>query len=148
VSRSIRDAEPGDAAAVSRLLDALGYPASPEQARAHVVRLGRDPASRLQVAVEGEPSVVVGLVATHMVPRLNPDLAICRVTELVVDPASRRRGIGDALLEAAEAEARRQGARRIELSSGEWREESHPFYLAQGFERVGVGYLRALDPPD
>jgi PhnO protein len=143
----VRDAEPVDATAVSRLLGTLGYPASPEEARAHIGRFARDPSSRLQVAVAADPRRVVGLLATHMVPRLNADHTICRITELVVDPAARRRGAGEALLAAAEAEARRRGARRIELSSGEWRQESHPFYLAAGFERVSVGYLRSLDAP-
>jgi GNAT superfamily N-acetyltransferase len=144
VDLQVRDAEPADATAVSRLLGVLGYPASVAEAGDHIERFGLDPSSRLQVAVEGEPPSVVGLLATHMVPRLNPDLAICRITELVVDPARRRQGIGEVLHAAAEAEARRHGARRIELSSGDWRAESHPFYLASGFERVGVGYLRRL----
>lgn len=116
---AIRDAEPGDAGEVSRLLGLLGYPASTDEARSHIERFARDPSSRLQVAAASRPPDLLGLLATHVVPRLNADLVICRITELVVDPSSRRRGIGEALLGAAEEEARRQGARRIELSSGE-----------------------------
>jgi GNAT superfamily N-acetyltransferase len=148
MSIRVRDAEADDALAVSRLLGVLGYPASVPEARAHIGRFERDPASRVQVALEAEVPDAVGLLATHLVPRLDRDLAVCRITELVVDPELRRRGIGVALPAAAESEAHRHGARRIELSSGERREDSHPFYLASGFERVGVGYLRLLGSPD
>jgi GNAT superfamily N-acetyltransferase len=139
----LADAEPRDAQSVARLLGILGHPASVDEACAHVERYARDPSSRLILARE-EDSTPVGLLATHIIPRLNPDLVVCRITELVVDRTARRRGVGEALLEVAEEEARRRGARRIELSSAEGREESHPFYLSCGFERVGVGYLRSL----
>jgi PhnO protein len=110
-----------------------------------VERFAGDPASRLQVAVAEDGGELVGLVATHLVPRLNRERWICRVTELVVDPAARRSGVGRALIAAAEEEARSRGANLLDLTSGDWRDEAHRFYPEAGFERVGIGYLRRLD---
>lgn len=145
---TVRDAKRDDAPAVACLLGELGYPADEDEARAHIRRFSGDPSTRLQVAVDGSDDRPVGLVATHLVPRLDRDLRTCRVTELVVDPSWRRAGVGRALIEAAKAEARRHGAVRLDLTSGNWREEAHEFYPDAGFERVGVGYLLRLRPEE
>ncbi len=131
---------------MAALLGSLGYPATEEEARGHVERFAADSGSRLQVAVAPDTGEPVGLVATHLVPRLNREMWICRVTELVVDPGQRRSGVGRALLGAAEEEARSRGASLLDLTSGDWRREAHDFYPRAGFERVGVGYLRRLGP--
>jgi GNAT superfamily N-acetyltransferase len=74
-----------------------------------------DAASRLQVA-DLSAGVVVGLVATHIVPRLDDDALANRITDVVVSAVHRRSGIGSALMAAAEQEARRAGAPRLDLS--------------------------------
>ena len=144
---SQRDADPGDSRAIAALLGILGYPATEGEAREHVERFSADPGSRLQVAADEDGDEPIGLVATHLIPRLNRELWTCRVTELVVDPSWRRAGVGRALLAAVEEEAQLRGATLIDLTSGAWREEAHSFYLEVGFERVGVGYLRRLRSP-
>ena len=102
---TIRDATEGDADAVAALLADLGYPTSRDAAASHVARFACEPASRLQVADSADG--VVGLVATHMIPRLDDDRCSCRITDLVVAASHRRRGVGSALIAAAEREARR-----------------------------------------
>jgi len=119
---TIRDATEGDADAVAALLADLGYPTSRDAAAARVARFACEPASRLQVADSADG--VVGLVATHMIPRLDDDRCSCRITDLVVAASHRRRGVGSALIAAAEREARRSGVPRLDLSSGEWREDA------------------------
>jgi GNAT superfamily N-acetyltransferase len=141
----VRDAAPGDAPAIAALLAELGYPAGPEEAGGHVVRLARDGASRVQVAELG--GRVVGLVATHLVPRLDGDRWTCRVTDLVVAADHRRAGIGGALLAAAEAEARARGAPRLDLSSGDWRADAHAFYAAHGFTSRARSWTKRLSGP-
>jgi GNAT superfamily N-acetyltransferase len=138
VEVAIHDATEGDARGVAALLSDLGYPATTEGAAAHVY----DPASRLQVA--DDRGTLVGLVATHIVPRLDGDQFSCRITDIVVSARHRRRGIGAALMAAAEAEARRWGARRLDLSSGEWRTEAYAFYASMGFETSSRGFTRQL----
>jgi GNAT superfamily N-acetyltransferase len=110
--------------------------------RTRLAAFGADPASRVQVAErDGE---VVGLVATHVVPRLDSDVVACRVVDIVVAAPARRSGVGRALIRAAEAEARRHGCRRLDLSSGAWRADAHAFYEAIGFERSALAFRKRL----
>jgi len=139
---SVRPASIADASVVAALLAEMGYPTTGPAAEAHVDRFITDPASRLQLAeLDG---AVVGLVATHLVPRMDDDAFTCRVTDLVVSVRSRRGGVGTALLRAAEDHARTAGAPRLDLSSGDWREEAHAFYRAAGFERRSSSFVKRL----
>jgi GNAT superfamily N-acetyltransferase len=142
----IRDAVEADAAAVARLLGEMGYASAPEAATAHIARFRDDPASRLQVAVDPVAGVV-GLVATHLVPRLDDDAFTCRITDLVVSTTHRRRGVATQMLAAAESEARRAGVPRLDLTSGEWRAEAHAFYLSHGFTTRARGFTLRLTEP-
>jgi GNAT superfamily N-acetyltransferase len=138
----IRDARPGDADHVAALLDDLGYPASPAQAAARLERLMADPASRVLVAeVDG---AVVGLVATHLVPRLDDDRPSCRVLAMVTARRHRRAGIATALMAAAERDAQARGACRLGLSSGDWRPDAHALYERLGFESNGRSFVKPL----
>jgi N-acetylglutamate synthase-like GNAT family acetyltransferase len=139
---TVRDATPADAAAVAALLDELGYPTTQAAVAARLERFAADPASRVIVAeAEGE---VAGLVATHVVPRLEDDEPSCRIVAIVVAERHRRAGAATALLEAAEAEARAQGSHRLDLSSGDWRADAHAFYMRLGFERRAQAFMKRL----
>ena len=59
-----------------------------------------------------------------------------QVRYMAVEESMRSRGIGGALLEALEAEARRLGVRRIVLEA---RQEAVPFYLRHGYRVVAAG---------
>jgi GNAT superfamily N-acetyltransferase len=142
VPARIRDATEGDAAGVAGLLAELGYPASPEAARERLRQWTADPASRVLVA-EGEDGIV-GLVATHLARRLDDDRPSCRIADVVVAGGSRRAGVGVALVEAAEGEARRHGATGLELSSEDWRSDAHGFYTRLGFESPGRSFVKRL----
>lgn len=139
---TIRDATQADADGVAALLADLGYAASTEAAAAHVARFANEPASRLQVADTAHG--LVGLVATHIVPRLDDDRFSCRITDVVVSASHRRSGIGSALISAAEDEARRTGVPRLDLSSGEWRTDAYAFYTRLGFETRSRGFTKRL----
>ncbi|HET8672517.1 MAG TPA: GNAT family N-acetyltransferase, partial [Thermoleophilaceae bacterium] len=141
---TIRDATQSDADGVAHLLADLGYPISTEVAAAHIERFVCDPASRIQVAEGGDG--LIGLVATHIVPRLDDDGLTCRITDIVVSGARRRAGVGSALLAAAEQEARRVGAPRLDLSSGEWRADAHAFYTRHGFDTPARTFTKRLRP--
>src|SRR5215207_1061531 len=100
----VRDATPADAAAVAELLGELGYPTTATEVASRLRRFGADPASRVLLAeVDGD---IAGLVATHLVPRLEEDRPSSRIVAIVTAAAHRRAGIGTALTEAAAAEAR------------------------------------------
>jgi GNAT superfamily N-acetyltransferase len=87
---------------------------------------------------------VAGLIATHVVPRIEEDAPSCRVIGVVVAMRHRRRGVATMLLGAAEAEARAHGARRLDLSSGDRRADAHAFYERLGFERRAQAFIKRL----
>jgi GNAT superfamily N-acetyltransferase len=140
---TIRDASPADAGRVVALLADMGYPQSPAATVAHLARFAQDPASRVQVADTADG--LVGLVATHIVPRLDNDGVSCRITDIVVSASHRRQGIGSALMAAAADEARRAGAPRLDLSSGEWRADAYAFYTRVGFTTRSRGFTMRLE---
>lgn len=98
----------------------------------HWLRQGRDgrglPATLLWME-DGSPLATVSLECDDMEirPESSPWLA-----SLYVLPAHRRRGIGRALVRAAEAEARMQGVRELYLFTP----DHEPFYAALGWERM------------
>jgi N-acetylglutamate synthase-like GNAT family acetyltransferase len=139
----VRDAVPSDAAVTAMLITELGYPASVEFATERLAHFTVDLFSRVQVA-ERDDGEVVGLVATHVVPGLDNEIASCRVVDIVVAPSERRNGVGTALICAAEAEARRQQCQRLDLSSGDWREDAHAFNERLGFETQSRGFVKRL----
>lgn len=138
----VRDANVRDADGVAALLESLGYPTTAHATVGHIERFSEHPDSRLQVA--DSPEGLLGLVATHVVPRMDDDQLSCRITDLVVLPSARRAGVGAALVSAAEAEAHRAGAPRLDLSSGEWRDDAYDFYAAMGFETRSRGFTKRL----
>jgi GNAT superfamily N-acetyltransferase len=87
---------------------------------------------------------VAGLIATHLVPRLEDDAPSCRVIAIVVAQRHRRAGVASALVSAAEAEARAHGSGRLDLSSGDWRADAHAFYERAGFERRAQAFIKRL----
>ena len=68
----------------------------------------------------------------------------CWVEDLAVEPASRSRGTGGALLDAASAWARERGATHIELDSGLARTDAHRFYERRDPAIVGYSYSWVL----
>jgi aminoglycoside 6'-N-acetyltransferase I len=139
----IRRALPQDAAAIAELLGALGYPAAPEEVLERLSAL--DDADCVLLA-DG------GLIALHRTPRLAEGDELARITALVVAPESRGKGLGQALLRAAEEVARRWGCEVVEVSSGRRpeRDAAHRFYRAAGFKDAGAlsaRYWKRLERP-
>jgi GNAT superfamily N-acetyltransferase len=138
----VRPVEPGDGDAVAGLLGVLGYPTSPAEARARMARLERVEGARVLVAELG--GAVVGLIAlclTHLIERERPS---CRITALGVQPHARRSGVATALLGAAEAEARRLGCFRVEVTCRPERREAHRLYERRGFSEQPRRFVKEL----
>ena len=93
---TIRDAAPGDAEAIARLLTQLG-------------------SARMLLHASDYPH-----------------------------EAQRGQGIGRALLEAMEGEARRRGCELLFLTTAERRADAHAFYERAGLEHTGRRYSRRL----
>ena len=138
---TIRDARAGDAAAVARLLTELGYPSDAGAVDERLERL-QVVGDRVLVAEVDED--VVGVAHLQVTPALERDRPAAKLGVLVVDEAQRGRGIGRALVEAAEAEARLRGCELLFLTTAERRDDAHAFYERVGLEQTGRRYSRTL----
>lgn len=128
----IRDARLSDGPALTRLNEtAMGYDYPLEKTEQRLAALITDPRNKLLVAeIDG---AVVGYVHLVDYDLLYSD-PLKNIMGIAVDSAYRRRGIGKALLDAAEAWARETGAAGVRLVSGESRTGAHAFYRSLGYQ--------------
>lgn len=68
----------------------------------------------------------------------------CRITALVVDENARGRGVGQALISAAEEAALATGCVRIEATSARRRKDAHRFYDRLGYARDTLHFVKIL----
>ncbi|GAA1662979.1 hypothetical protein GCM10009830_05390 [Glycomyces endophyticus] len=141
----VRPARAADAAAVAALLSGLGYPQDAAAAAARIGAWAADPLSEAFAAVaDGE---VAGVIAVHAAPYFERAGSWGRIVALVVADSARGRGVGGALVAAAEAFAVERGCVRMEVTSADRREDAHAFYASRGYTvQTGVSsrFLRDL----
>jgi ribosomal protein S18 acetylase RimI-like enzyme len=140
----IREADAADAGSIAALLTLLGYPTDAAKARVRLARLSSNPLACVLVADEGGRAV--GLAAAHVLPVIERDHGTYRLTALVVDGSARRRGLGRSLVEHVEAEARKHGCDRIEVTTDTSRPEAQRFYERLGFQDSPQRFLKHLRP--
>ena len=138
----IRNVSSGDADAVAKLLVQLGYPSTPADVTARLERMASEGGHQVLVAeIDG---AVVGVVTVFVRHLLSLDAPLGRIAAMVVDDARRSQGIGQRLVEAAEAIARGAGCDRIEVTSAERRTRAHEFYRRLGYEDRPVRFIKRL----
>ena len=135
-----RPAEAADVPALTRLLEALGYPASEEQVRA---RLGFGPPDRRVVVAELDGDVV-GLAVLELLHPFHRGAPEGVLTALVTEPNARHRGVARVLLADVSRRARQSGATKLQLRCHHRRDDAHAFYRAQGFEETHLTFDRPL----
>jgi GNAT superfamily N-acetyltransferase len=145
----VREARAGDLAALVRLYKQLAedrtesLPAGPDTAAAALGAIEAQAGRTLLVAtvdgaVVGTADVMVMANLTH---RGSP---WAMIENVVVDEASRRSGIGRALMEEVIRRCDADGCYKIQLLSREHRRGAHVFYERLGFERAAIGLRRYL----
>jgi GNAT superfamily N-acetyltransferase len=142
IAALIRDAVPADAPAVARLLDQLGYPTQPAAAASRLERLGIVGDRVLVAEVEGE---VVGLAHLQVTPAIERDRPAAKIGALVVDESRRGEGVGKALVEALDDEARARGCGLLFLTTSARRTDAHEFYRRVGLEETGKRFTKTLE---
>ena len=139
VTVHIREATAEDAEALAHLATQLWYPSQPEQI---VRRLASLPPTSSRVFVAVAEGNVVGLVQVSVYsPFLMDDAA--EIAALVVDEEWRGRGIGHALVKAAETWALENGCSTIYVRTNIIRERSGGFYRQIGFQQVKTAHTFA-----
>jgi GNAT superfamily N-acetyltransferase len=136
---TIRRATTADAEAIATLFTDEGYPAGPSDI---VERLERFASGHSQVLVAEGDGVVLGFVALHALPRFEHDDRIVRLLALVVDAGARERGLGRALIAAAEDVATELGAAFTEITAAHHRPEARRLYETLGYDAGVTTYLR------
>ena len=136
----IRLARSTDAAAISELLDQLGYPGSDPTAR--IQSWADDPDGAVYVADSGQG--LLGVIAVHTCPFFEREGTWARIVALVVSDKSRRQGVGSRLIAAAETFATTHGCLRIEVTSSTHRTQAHTFYQSHGYTITPTRFLRYL----
>jgi GNAT superfamily N-acetyltransferase len=146
---TIREGHAGDIPVLVRLLAQLfaieaDFAIDPiVQARGLELLHGRADAVILVAEAEGR---VVGMCTVQLTASTARGGLSAGVEDVVVDQTVRGRGIGRALLAAAEAWARGRGAVRIALLADEANVSALDFYDRLGFTRTRLVWLaRALD---
>jgi GNAT superfamily N-acetyltransferase len=98
----------------------------------------RDPDTR-HLAIRDDAGEVIAI--STWAPRPLPDEAGTpgiQLRGMAVSPDHQRRGLGGALIAAGVADARQRGAQLVWANA---RDTALPFYVANGFEVVGDGFV-------
>lgn len=140
---TVRRAVETDVPALAALLVQLGYEPQEDWLRAWAC--AGSPDDRCLVATVEDR--VSGLAHVHRVPFLTEGGYRARLTALVVDESVRSRGVGAALLDAAERLAADMGAAELELTTSQRRERAHRFYERQGYAEGSRHYVKAVGEP-
>jgi ribosomal protein S18 acetylase RimI-like enzyme len=110
-------------------------PASPDDPRPGFWGPNEDPPDTVVVEVDG---TVAGYVKLRHATELKASRHVLHVAGLAVNPAHQGQGLGRRLMEAAIAEARSRGARRLTLRVLGPNKRAQKLYESLGFEIEGV----------
>ena len=105
-------------------------------------RIATDECYRTFVAVlDGK---VCGMIGTLTCPSYEHNDPSGRILALAILSTMRRRGIGRALIAAAEKDFAQRAIRRVALDTRLAREDAHKFYESLGYERNGFRFTKDL----
>jgi GNAT superfamily N-acetyltransferase len=124
---SVRPVQPGDYARVAELAGQLGYPSTEEQICDRILGM-QDPNQWTVLVAELADGTIAGWVGLYIFRPVAAEAA-GRISGMVVDQTIRSRGVGRALLHAAEEWSRSKGCKAVTLVSNVVRERAHQFYI-------------------
>jgi GNAT superfamily N-acetyltransferase len=142
VHRAVRRAVPDDAAEMARLLTHLGHPTDVAMIATRWDVWGA--AGNAAFVAERADGTLAGLITTHHMTVLHRPRPVGRITSLVVDEGERGRGVGRALVAAAESLLADAGCGLLEVTSNLRRADAHAFYERLGYERTSARFAKSI----
>ena len=141
---SLRDADIGDVAQITILINELGYPTDEAGMETRLQGIFNQPDYKTMVAVLNNEVVgMVGAMKGHYYEKNGQHM---RILAFVVKQSCRRKGIGKILMNAAEQWAVEQGLHASLLTSGirDERKDAYAFYQKSGYEIKSSGFVKEL----
>ena len=145
VDVTIRAAEAADAEALADLMTQLGYEtrASEMQMRMEAIRANKNYATFVAIS-KGKVCGMIGTFTCYTYEHNSPS---ARILALVVSEKMRGRGVGRALIDAAEKDLARKNISRIAVNTRFERKDAHEFYEKLGYTKNGFRLVKELPMP-
>ena len=138
---NIRQAQAKDSFALGALLAELGYGGTESFIDKRLAQLRSDP-DELLVAEHG--TQVLGFLSMHFIPQLALAGDFARISYFCIAEGERSKGVGQQLLQHAEAMAMQRGCDRMEVHCHASRLKANQFYLREGYEESPRYHIKGL----
>src|SRR2546421_1105219 len=145
VDLTIRAPEAGDMEALADLMTQLGYEtrASEMEMRMETILANKNYATFVAVS-EGKVCGMIGTYTCYTYEHNNPS---ARILALIVSEKMRGRGVGQALIAAAEKDLAQKNIRRVAVNTRFERTRAHEFYEKVGYTKNGFRFVKELPMP-
>ena len=139
---TIRAASSFDVHEMARLFGQLGYEIPVDVLGRRLEAFERAGETALVAEDDAAPGRLLAVATLHATPVLHRAGPVGRVSALVVDGDVRGRGVGRAMMAAAEQWAAERGCILMEVTSNRRRADAHAFYEGLGYERTSFRFAR------
>jgi ribosomal protein S18 acetylase RimI-like enzyme len=142
VDVTVRAVESVDMEALADLITQLGYEtrASEMEMRMEAILANKNYATFVAVS-KGK---VCGMIGTYTCYTYEHNSPSARILALVVSKEVRGRGVGQALVAAAEKDLAQRNIRRVAVNTSFERKEAHEFYEKLGYTKNGFRLVKEL----
>ena len=140
----IREAKPTDVAALTELMNELGYDTTMDEMKTRFENIQKHNDYKTFIAVED--TEILGMVGLSKNFSYEQNGIYVRVLALVTRSSFRQKGIGKKLMDVAENWAKEIGAEKILLNCGnrEERAIAQLFYKKIGYQIKSSGFIKKL----